>query len=598
MGLATGWALKRRGHEPVVYEQFEVGNPHGSSHGRSRIFRLAYPEDHFVRPGAGGPRPLARARGRDGRDDPRTAGARRGRAHTRGEHGAKRWSAAAWPGSASTARRPSAATRSASPRDRSRSCRPEAGDRARRTGRSRPSAASWTCASDTRAHPDDVDAGVVVVTAGSWVNELLEESLPVKVTREDLCYFNLDGDRADPVRGLVQAGPAPARQMYSLYDPVYGLKVGAHHQGGEAGPERTDRPAGGADRAHHRWANQTVPARRSPARRGPDMPVHDQQPTRASSLERRGRIVVGSPCSGHGFKFAPAIGERLAAARDRNRDRARLRTHSTTTHNEQGIATGWLPGKTLRARARAGARAGASPPGRRSQAWCSAPTCAGPSRPPSSPSRAAENPAPPGCPASRVQLRRPQRQADRRGGGDQARPNRERRFRRARAIGTWSTGPASSSRTSCGEHDGERTLLIAHSANRWAIEHLVYGNPARRRDRGSRSPGSRVGVHARRASGDYSLAVPTYQIRGESREASRPVPRQRDAADRGGHGPRGLLGQRVDPLPPDLAVPRHGARRLRADRARRMGARRATRTGTSRRWASTPRATAITGRSC
>ena len=30
-------------------------------------------------------------------------------------------------------------------------------------------------------------------------------------------------------------------------------------------------------------------------------------------LERRGRIVVGSPCSGHGFKFAPLIGQRLAA---------------------------------------------------------------------------------------------------------------------------------------------------------------------------------------------------------------------------------------------------------------------------------------------
>jgi len=49
MGLATAWALKRHGHEAVVYEQFEVGNPHGSSHGRSRIFRLAYPEDHYVR---------------------------------------------------------------------------------------------------------------------------------------------------------------------------------------------------------------------------------------------------------------------------------------------------------------------------------------------------------------------------------------------------------------------------------------------------------------------------------------------------------------------------------------------------------------------
>jgi sarcosine oxidase len=29
-------------------------------------------------------------------------------------------------------------------------------------------------------------------------------------------------------------------------------------------------------------------------------------------LERRGRVVIGSACSGHGFKFAPAIGARLA----------------------------------------------------------------------------------------------------------------------------------------------------------------------------------------------------------------------------------------------------------------------------------------------
>jgi sarcosine oxidase len=29
-------------------------------------------------------------------------------------------------------------------------------------------------------------------------------------------------------------------------------------------------------------------------------------------LERRGRVVVGSACSGHAFKFAPAIGKRLA----------------------------------------------------------------------------------------------------------------------------------------------------------------------------------------------------------------------------------------------------------------------------------------------
>ncbi|MDQ3939836.1 MAG: sarcosine oxidase, partial [Actinomycetota bacterium] len=29
-------------------------------------------------------------------------------------------------------------------------------------------------------------------------------------------------------------------------------------------------------------------------------------------LERHGRVVIGSACSGHGFKFAPLIGKRLA----------------------------------------------------------------------------------------------------------------------------------------------------------------------------------------------------------------------------------------------------------------------------------------------
>ena len=86
MGLATGWALKRRGHEPVVYEQFEVGNPHGSSHGRSRIFRLAYAEDHYVRLAQESLSALARARGRDRRDGARAARPGRDRADARGEH--------------------------------------------------------------------------------------------------------------------------------------------------------------------------------------------------------------------------------------------------------------------------------------------------------------------------------------------------------------------------------------------------------------------------------------------------------------------------------------------------------------------------------
>ena len=41
MGCAAAWALTKDGHEVVLYEQFRVGHDRGSSHGRSRIVRLA-----------------------------------------------------------------------------------------------------------------------------------------------------------------------------------------------------------------------------------------------------------------------------------------------------------------------------------------------------------------------------------------------------------------------------------------------------------------------------------------------------------------------------------------------------------------------------
>lgn len=43
MGSAAAWQLSRRGHEVTVFEQFERGHAHGSSHGDARIFRIAHP---------------------------------------------------------------------------------------------------------------------------------------------------------------------------------------------------------------------------------------------------------------------------------------------------------------------------------------------------------------------------------------------------------------------------------------------------------------------------------------------------------------------------------------------------------------------------
>src|SRR5207247_7685087 len=86
---------------------------------------------------------------------------------------------------------------------------------------------------------DDLDAEVVVVTAGAWVRRLIPD-LPVRPTRETLAYFRREGvavpsiGQLDPeTRGHVQ---------YSLHDPCYGLKSGVHHAGRAIDPDESGDP--------------------------------------------------------------------------------------------------------------------------------------------------------------------------------------------------------------------------------------------------------------------------------------------------------------------------------------------------------------------
>jgi sarcosine oxidase len=100
--------------------------------------------------------------------------------------------------------------------------------------------------------------------------------------------------------------------MYALHDPLYGLKAGAHHSGHEADPdtvepadpELVDRIVG--------WVRARFPEV-DPEPAGTETCLYTSTEDESFVLERRGRLVVGSACSGHGFKFAPAVGRRLAA---------------------------------------------------------------------------------------------------------------------------------------------------------------------------------------------------------------------------------------------------------------------------------------------
>jgi sarcosine oxidase len=308
MGLATGWALKRRGVEPIVYEQFRVGHDRGSSHGRSRIFRLAYAEDEYVRLAqdalvlwreleASSGEQLLELHGlvevvRTLEESTAPTLERMGVAWERldGAEAERRFPIRVPEESFAVVQREAGIVRA----DKVLAALSRELD----------------VREETRVHPNDLDADAVVVTAGSWVNELLDEPLPVKVTRETLCYFRPVDE--GPVPSLVSFKPdRHTHDMYSLYDPEYGLKVGAHHSGPEVDPNVPGDPEPELVEHITAWANETYRLA-EPAPVAAETCLYTTTPDQSFVLERRGRVVVGSPCSGHGFKFAPLVGERLA----------------------------------------------------------------------------------------------------------------------------------------------------------------------------------------------------------------------------------------------------------------------------------------------
>ncbi len=100
--------------------------------------------------------------------------------------------------------------------------------------------------------------------------------------------------------------------MYSLHDPLHGLKAGAHHAGGEVSPDERDEPGPALVERIAEWVARTYPDA-DPDPVAAETCMYTTTPDEHFILERRGKVVIGSACSGHGFKFAPAIGTRLAA---------------------------------------------------------------------------------------------------------------------------------------------------------------------------------------------------------------------------------------------------------------------------------------------
>jgi sarcosine oxidase len=312
MGSATAYALARDGHDVVLYEQFEVGHTRGSSHGRSRIVRLAYPDVEFVelaKESFAGWRELEREAEvallelsglLELVDDP-----------------AQGSSAALDAAGAEYELLDPAAARErwpvGVPDGWSALVQPEAGiiraDLAHRAFVDRAVARGVQLREHTRVESvDDVDAAAVVVTAGPWVTRFFPD-LPVKVTRETVAYFRREGA---PLPSVVQLDPETrGHALYSLHDPVHGLKAGAHHAGAAADPDEDGDPDPALVERVVEWVSRTYPDA-DPKPVATETCIYTTTADEGFILERRGHVVIGSPCSGHGFKFAPAVGARLA----------------------------------------------------------------------------------------------------------------------------------------------------------------------------------------------------------------------------------------------------------------------------------------------
>jgi sarcosine oxidase len=338
VGVATARALADGPRSVLLLERFEIGHTRGSSHGTSRIFRLNYGDERFVR--------LARAAGEAWRE----------LEQERGERLVERVGVLdLGPTSSATARALAVCgvpfeTLSADEAMARWPLRLASGETAVYQGdggflyADRAHAALLAVALDSGVElrerspvaalslgrgavhltleDGELTAGAVVVTAGAWAPSLLETvgiDLPVVPTRETVVYLDLPGAEGLPPVIDYAGTPAPGESgvarlgscAYALAAPGRGLKAGLHHAGPVTEPGGDPEP----DESVSAWVARWSASRYAEAGavQEAETCLYTNTADEGFVLERHGRVVVGSACSGHGFKFAPVVGRTLAA---------------------------------------------------------------------------------------------------------------------------------------------------------------------------------------------------------------------------------------------------------------------------------------------
>lgn len=338
MGSATAWQLARRGRSVLGLDQFEAGHERGSSHGRTRVIRRVYGEGEVYMPllerayalwddmeSESGRTFLHRTGGLD--IGPASSTLVSNAAATAQAHGVahERLSAAEIMARYPALNLPDYYEAIHAP-DSGMLLSDDINAWLRQTAAADGAELRWQTPvlgwhRDGQAYRVETAAGAfaarrLVIAAGAWAGCLLPELDPVlAVERQVVAWY-------DPAAGLgdlpvFQVEPEDGVRPY-IMPPLAGdgLKIGVYGHLGQRGAEMRDGfPPGAADDALLRISLE----RWLPGMAGSTQLMKECRFTRTHDdrfiigpLPRDPGVVVLSPCSGHGYKFAPAIGEAAA----------------------------------------------------------------------------------------------------------------------------------------------------------------------------------------------------------------------------------------------------------------------------------------------
>jgi sarcosine oxidase len=175
-----------------------------------------------------------------------------------------------------------------------------------------------------RTTTGDVDASTLVVTAGPWLSELVPELSPrLRVLRQVLFWYDVRDPasyprlRDSPVYIWCPGDPDETIYGFPMVDgPSGGAKVAREQYAVETTPDEVDREVtpDEIEEMYERHVRHRLPELSGRCVKAA-VCLYTVTPDSRFLIDRlpsAPNVVVASPCSGHGFKHSAAIGECLA----------------------------------------------------------------------------------------------------------------------------------------------------------------------------------------------------------------------------------------------------------------------------------------------